>query len=77
MKKIELNESFEELEDVFASSSDLRDYYGGIDASCSGIGSASCKDGCKNGNKSGGACSASCFLGCSEGCKEACKPGGK
>jgi len=77
MKKIELSENLEELDDVFASSSDLRDYDGGIDVGCSGVGSASCKEGCKDGSKEGNPCQSSCYQGCSEGCKEACKPGKK
>lgn len=75
MKKIEIKEEIEDIDDVFTSSTDLLDY--GVGVSCSGIGSASCSDGCKSGNKDGLACHESCLEGCSEGCKQSCKLGNK
>lgn len=75
MERIEINDDFENLDEVFTSTTDLEDY--GIGIGCSGLGSASCQEGCKSGNKNGGACSLSCMQGCSEGCKDSCKPGKK
>ena len=70
MDKIIIDSANEELDDIFVSSSDMKEYIG---VSCSGFGSASCSDGCKDGGKTGGSCSLGCEPGCKDGCKDGCK----
>ena len=80
LRPIVLENDFENVADIVASSEVSRDAYV-PEISCTGVGGAACKygciSGCKDSNKDGGNCSESCQKGCKDGCQRSCKGGNK